>query len=287
MTSPRRLTTYLSAGLIGLGLSSVAGCGGPEKEGPIEQVEGTAARLVLPVEEENQLGQRREEEIEQQLTLVDDSEITGYVQELGRQVVQAAGDEVPEGIDIDFKVVREDETVNAFAIPGGSIYVYTGLLRAVDSEAELMAVLSHEVAHVTERHIAEQLAAQYGLQTLSALALGQEAGVLGQLVGTVAQQGSLITYTRAHEREADSTGIRYETQAGWDPHGYVSFFEHLSQMEGRGDWVPSWLQTHPAPEDRVENAREAIAQMDRVPRKTGRESYQTFKQLKLGGSGTK
>src|SRR5690606_20571391 len=153
---------------------------------------------------------------------------------------------VPEGIDIAFKVVRDDQQINAFAIPGGNIYVYTGLLRAVDSEAELLAVLSHEVAHVTERHIAEQLAAQYGLETLAAVALGRDAGVLGQLVGAVAGQGFLLTYSRDHEQEADAVGLGYETRAGWDPNGYVTFFEELAELEGSGGWVPSFLQTHPA-----------------------------------------
>lgn len=290
----RRLST-VSAGLlcavlaVGCRGSGSGDAGSNEDEGVIESAKSKAASVVLPVEEEKQLGEKMAAQIEQELQLVDDPELTGYVQQLGREVVRAAGDDVPEGIDIAFEVVRDDQQINAFAIPGGTIYVYTGLLRAVDSEAELLAVLSHEVAHVTERHIAEQLAAQYGIETLAAVALGRDAGVLGQLVGAVAGQGFLLKYSRDHEEEADAVGLGYETRAGWDPNGYVSFFEELAQLEqqGGGGWIPSFLQTHPASADRVEAARDRIAKLDDVPTKTGEDRYQQFKQRELRPSGAK
>lgn len=253
---------------------ALVGCSTTEGQGPIDTVQRKVAGFVLPIEEENELGQQMEAQLAQELKLLDDPEVVGYVRQLGQQIVQAAGDDVPEGIDFEFHVVDDDQTLNAFAIPGGRIYVYTGLLKAMKDEAELMGVLGHEVAHVTRRHIAQQLTAQYGAEALTSLigSFGGITGLVGQLAGNVASQGFLLKYSRDQEREADHVGVAYEARAGWDPHGMADFFRTLQEETG-GARAPSFLLTHPNPEERVENVRERIEELQPVPDRRNPERY--------------
>lgn len=218
-----------------------------------QSITRSAANLVLPPDQEEQLGEQMAAEIRREMRLIEGTELSSYVSRLGRKVVRVA--DAPQGIDFEFHVVDDDEQVNAFAIPGGHIYVTTGLLKAADNEAELMAVLSHEVAHVTQRHIAESLATQYGISMLGSLALGQNPSQLAQLVAGVAAQGYLLKYSRDDEREADEVGMRYLVQTGYSPYGYVTFFEELAGQSQ----PPAFLSSHPHPEERVTNARQMIA----------------------------
>lgn len=229
-----------------------------------------AADAIISVEEENRLGEQMAAQIAQKNELLQDSPVTTYVRELGQKVAAQAED-TPDGINYSFNVIEAPDTVNAFAIPGGHIYVYTGLLRQLEDEAELMAVLSHEVAHVAERHVAEQLVAQYGLQALQQVLLGQDAGLLGQLVANVTSQGYLLKHSRDAEREADRRGLRYQVAAGYDPHGFIDFFQRL---EGQGAQLPAFLLTHPPPEQRIENIRDQIEDLGQVPQRTNQERYQ-------------
>lgn len=237
-------------------------------------VQRSVAGVVLPVSQENELGREMEAQLARELVLLDDPKVVGYVRQLGQEIVKAAGDEVPEGIELEFDVVDDDQTINAFAIPGGHIYVYTGLLRAARDEAELMGVLGHEVAHVTRRHIAQQLTAQFGADALLAMvgSAGGLTGLVGQLAGSVASQGFMLKYSRDAERDADHVGLKYEADAGWDPHGMIDFFSMLERQRAGGG-VPSFLLTHPEPGERVENARARIAELDSVPRRRNPERY--------------
>jgi beta-barrel assembly-enhancing protease len=242
------------------------------------------ANAVLPVSRERRLGVQMAAELEQGLKLVRDPVVVDYVRGLGELIVDGAAGDIPEGIEFTFYVVDDDTTVNAFAIPGGNIYIFTGLLKLAEDEAELMGVLGHEVAHVTRRHIAQQLTAQYGLQFLTnAIGLfGGITGMLGQLAGSVASQGYLLKYSRDHEREADLYGVIYETRAGRDPHGMARFFAKMDALDAGGN-TPTFLLTHPDPEERVENVEEHISELVQVPTETGRERYQQLLQ-RLGAT---
>lgn len=249
----------------------------------VQSGQRAVANVVFPVSQEREVGQQMAAELQREMKFVRDPQVVGYIQQLGARIVAAAGEDVPEGIEFRFHVVDDDKTVNAFAIPGGDIYVYTGLLKLVEDEAELMGVLGHEVAHVTRRHIAQQLTTQFGLQALSAIALGQNAGLLTQLATAAASQGALLKYSRDHERDADHVGLKYEADAGWDPHGMVEFFAKMEQLGGSGGRMPTFLLTHPSPDERIENAEERIEELGRVPNERGRERYQQLLQ-RLGGA---
>lgn len=235
------------------------GCGGPANE--------AAADVLIPIEEENRLGQQMRAELEKELTIHSNAELQSYVKGLGQKAARGAGNQTPKGIKYDFIVVDDDKTVNAFAIPGGSIYVYTGLLKKASSEAEVMGVLGHEVAHVTNRHVAQRLVAIYGVSALAGIALGENPSTLAQIVANVAANGFLLKYSRDAEREADRYGVAFSARAGYDPNGFISFFK---KMEGGG---PAFLASHPAPAERVENTRKVIGQLTNPPTYTGAEVY--------------
>ncbi|MCA9297764.1 MAG: M48 family metalloprotease, partial [Phycisphaerales bacterium] len=223
---------------------SASGCG----------VDDIAAALLVPISDENALGADFADQVEAEQNLHPDPQVQQWIQDLGQSVLRGVED-VPEGITFTFQVIDDDETVNAFALPGGYIYFYTGLLLMADTEAEVAGVMGHEIAHVTQRHIAKRLVADFGYQTVVGMALGQEPGVFGSLVSNLLEAGGLITYGRGHESEADDVGIEYVIAAGYNPNGFVTFFEKLDAMQG-GINLPEWLSTHPLPSSRIENARE-------------------------------
>lgn len=232
------------------------------------------AGALISVEEEQRLGAQMAVQLEQEVELLDDPVVQDYVASVGQQIVASAPN-VPEGTEFRFRVIDAPDQVNAVTLPGGYIYVYSGLLRMVDTEAELAAVLAHEVAHVADRHVAAQLVQVVGLQTLASLALGEDPSMLARLVASVAATGSLLQFSRDAEREADRLGVLYTARGGWDPGGYVTFFQALSRMESGGN-VPTFLRSHPAPAERVANARENIAELSSVPSFSGSARYRSM-----------
>ncbi len=207
--------------------------------------------------------------------ILDDPELTQYIQSLGHKL----SSRVSDGEDkFEFFVV-EDASINAFALPGGFIGVHTGLIDATSTESELAGVLAHEVAHVTQDHIARRIHAQgqTGLMTsaalLAAVLLGAMAGVDGDAIaaaasvsqGVAAQQA--INFTRSNEYEADRVGIGVLADAGFDPQGMSDFFETLGKRSGiRGTQIPEFLRTHPLEANRVAESRNRAADYDPVER---------------------
>jgi predicted Zn-dependent protease len=184
------------------------------------------------------------------------------VQDLGRQL--ASRSERPD-LDWTFRVV-DDPVVNAFALPGGFIYVTRGILAHMNNEAELASVLGHEIGHVTARHSVSQLSkaqlTQLGLG-VGAIAAPEYVDRYGALLSTGV--GLLfLKFSRDDERQADDLGLRYMITAGYDPEPMVDMFEMLDRVsEGSGGGrVPGWMSTHPAPENRGARTRSRIARLD-------------------------
>jgi len=152
---------------------------------------------------------------------------------------------------------------NALALPGGKIYITAGLLRAMESECELAAVLGHEVGHVADRHNVQGLQRQMGVQLVAELA----AAAVGADGGTAARVGTQIVggmfnlkYSREDEYQADELGVRYMARAGYNPYGMVALLETLQEASGGGE-APGWteiLQTHPLTSNRIEEARRNV-----------------------------
>jgi predicted Zn-dependent protease len=233
-----------------------------------------AANVLLPPKQEEQLGANFSDQIASEVSFHPNDTVQSYIKDLGKLAVDSARarGEVPSGIEFEFRVIDDDETINAFAGPGGQIYFYSGLLKQADSAAEVLAVMCHEVAHVTERHIAERLVAIYGLEALKRAALGEDAGVLGNLVSSAVAQGFLLKYSRSHETEADDTGLTYMLATGYDPRGFISFFELIA--ESSGPRPPQFLSSHPFPENRIANIRKRLEGRTNVSSKSDRQRHQ-------------
>ncbi len=234
---------------------------------------GSPANAILSKSSEAQIGRAIMREIRNSNMIVEDPQIAEYISEIGHRIAVQAND---GDYSFSFFVV-DDSRINAFALPGGFIGVHTGLIEASRSEDELAGVLAHEVAHVTQRHIARAIHANSRQSMLStALMLG--AMILGAVggdadavqagiavaQGTSAQQR--INFTRSNEYEADRIGIRALAEAGFDPHGMSSFFEVLSRQDTSSPdrRVPEFLRTHPVTTARISEAKSRAADYPRI-----------------------
>lgn len=204
------------------------------------------------------MGREADPQITAQLGLVDDPELQRYVSDLGQGL--AAVSERPD-LPWSFKVV-DDPTVNAFALPGGFIYVTRGILARFDSEAELAGVLGHEIGHVTARHSVSQISRQQ-LQQIGlgvGMVLSEDIRAIGGLLSAGMQLMNL-RYSRGDETESDELGLRYMSREGYDPTSMVGVFDMLAQVGGDSEGrIPEWQLTHPYPENRADNIRARIAE---------------------------
>jgi len=222
---------------------------------------GDSGGAVISPTEEQKLGKEFLRSVRQQAHLVDDVDINAYLDSLGQRLASAASD--PAHTFTFFMV--EDSSINAFAGPGGFIGVHTGLIDAAENESELAGVLSHEIAHVTQRHLirAYEKANQMSLPTTAAIIAAVLLGVATKSDAGVAavsaiQAGSLqyqINFTRDNEKEADRIGMQIMHSAGYDPFGMSSFFERLQRSTRLyGEGLPDFLSTHPVTTDRIAEA---------------------------------
>lgn len=220
----------------------------------------TGERQLILVSESQEIAMGREydPQIVASMGLVNDPALQRYVSELGTRM--AASSERPH-LPWTFRVV-DDPVVNAFAVPGGFIYVTRGILAHFNSEAQLAAVLGHEIGHVTARHSVEQMSraqlAQIGLVAGVVFAPERFQGLVG--VAGVGMQVLFLKYGRDDERQADALGFRYMRRLDYDPRPMADVYtmlDRVSQAYGGGR-VPEWLSTHPNPEDRRERIEAMI-----------------------------
>jgi predicted Zn-dependent protease len=174
----------------------------------------------------------------------------------------------------------ESPEINAFACPGGFIYIYTGLLKTMDNEAQLAGVLAHEIGHVVARHSVKRLQQVLGIQVLLSIALGESSEITQKAIGTgfvLILQG----YSRQNEFEADYNGAYYMTTAGYHPRGMIQLFEKFKEMEkGRKDTaLDQLLASHPPTADRIAKVEEHIRSFNLADRELafGEKEYQNIK----------
>lgn len=228
-------------------------------------------------EQDVQLGQESAAEVRKKMPIIHDPFLTAYVNKVGKRL--AASQEAQEsGFPFSFEVVA-DPSINAFALPGGPMFINTGLLKAVDNEAELAGVMGHEMSHVILRHGTNQ-ASKAKLIELPALLGSQVAGgsMLGQLASAGIGLGAnsvLLKFSRTAESQADLMGSHIMAEAGYDPRQLAVFFEKLNG-EG-GARTVQFFSDHPNPDNREHAIEEEV---DRMPRET--YGYQTgdFQRMK-------
>lgn len=234
---------------------------------------GEPADRTLSPSEEREIGARIVAQLYQQGVIMDDPQLTSYVSAVGQRL--GAYNATRPVTGLNFFVVR-DATINAFALPGGYIGLNTGLIMASRNESEMAGVLGHEIAHVTQRHIARQLQGGEGWN-LATAALVIAAIIAGAADPDIVQAalgiglGSLqqrqISHIRAHELEADRLGIRTLSTAGYDPEGMATFFERMQQTARLyGSQLPEILRTHPVNATRISEARSRLQELGKRER---------------------
>lgn len=245
--------------------------------GCIHTSEGVAKALVSD-EQENQLGQQVKQQLDKQGTkYVQDPEIVNYVQGVAKKIFVSANKDRP-GVNWKVYVIDDPKQVNAFATPGGNLFVFSGLLMAADNEAELAGVWGHEAGHVVARHSARQMVDAMGMETVLGIALGQNPNQLAELAGTLAAKGALLSYSREDETAADEYGARYAAAAGYDPHALITFFQKLESMEGKQPSFAKYLSDHPLTADRVSHLQQYIAQKQLSGSELGADRLRPVKQ---------
>lgn len=209
------------------------------------------------IEKEIRIGKEYAQQLEQSMRMVQDPVVNEYINRIGQNLVRNSDAKVPFTI----KVV-DDDSVNAFALPGGFFYVNSGLILAADEEAELAGVMAHEIAHVAARH-ATRGATRAEVANLLSIPLIFVGGGIGYAAREAVGIGLPITFlkfSRGFEAEADYLGLQYMYKAGYDPNAFVAFFEKLeAQEKKKPGTLAKAFSTHPQTPDRIQKSQQEIA----------------------------
>lgn len=212
--------------------------------------------------QEAQLGQQYSQQLDSELAFIEDSTVQAWIDEMGAKLVA----ESPQSDQqFRFRVTAEPQ-INAFAIPGGFCYINSGLILAAENEAQVAAVVGHEINHVTMRHGMRSIQRATGINLL-ATALSADPGT-AQVANVVSQAGGVVAmrgFSREDEREADKYGVEAMYRAGYDPREAAKFFQILQRAEGsakNGTFLDRIVATHPTTNERIENIKEQAAQYD-------------------------
>lgn len=240
---------------------------------------GCAPSMTL--QQEAELGQQYAAEINRELPIVQDAQVSSYVNELGTSIVNRVDQ---RGLRYTFYVVNS-EAVNAFAVPGGYIYVNRGLIERATNASEFAGVLAHEIAHVVERHSAEQLQRAQNANLMASVVygvlLGREPSGVEQVGLQVGGSAYFASYSRSAEREADMEAVDYLVRSGYHPGGLTTFFRKLlDERERRPAAVEQWFSTHPLTEDRITEVEQRIAQVPSSSLRNLRRDTDAYQQFR-------
>lgn len=219
---------------------------------------GKKSLILISTNQEMSIGREMDQQLRQTETVLNDSLWDSYINELGLRIVA-----ISDRKDLPFRfAVIESDQINAFAAPGGYVYFYSGLIREMDTESELAAVMAHEISHVVARHSVKQLQSVLGASIVLELALGKRSDNTRALAGTAL--GVVMSgYSRAHETEADEFGTMYMVRAGWNPQGMVSMFQKLEEISGHHEmnFFEMLAASHPATAERIGHTQEQISRL--------------------------
>lgn len=230
---------------------------------------------LVSVSQEIAIGKQAHAQVRRQVPELRDAETADYVRSIGRALAaQAGGPKYPYSF-----TVADLRELNAFALPGGPVWIHRGLIHAATNESQLAGVVAHEIAHISQRHAADQLTkatmASWGLGVLGAL-LGNDGGATAAKVAAgFLADGLFLKFSRDDEREADRVGLQLLTRAGWDGRGMVELFETLSREQARDPGrVELFFSTHPSPQDRIRRLQADVG------KRTGRRDSARFQAIK-------
>lgn len=222
-------------------------------------VTGEDQYISLTTDQEIAMGlQAAPEMIQTYGGLYPDQEAQDVVDRVGYQVVQNSSANQTDW-QFDFHVLNDPETINAFALPGGPVFITSALLSRLETEGQLAGVLGHEIGHVVARHSAQRIAKQYlseGLVGAVVVAGGDYGQQAGQAAAMISQMVNM-SYGREDELQSDQLGVRFMSQAGYDPRSMINVMQILAEAGGGGG-QPEFFSTHPNPENRIQRIEEAI-----------------------------
>jgi beta-barrel assembly-enhancing protease len=237
-----------------------------------------AALQLLSVQDEIAIGRQAQQEVKQQTPEVTDPQVRGYVAELGgRLAAHASGEQYPYSFS-----TADYRELNAFALPGGPVWVHRGILAAAGNEAQVAGVLAHEVAHIARRHAARQMTkgtVANGLLGLLGAIIGNDGAgaAAAQVAAGVTANSFMLKFSRDDERDADREGVAIMSRAGYDTRGLIEFMQVLQTQQGKSPGsVAQFLSTHPAPESRVRDLQQLVA----ANPGGGRRTSERFSQVK-------
>ena len=224
---------------------------------------GRKSLMIVSAGEEVRMGAAAFAEIRAKEKVSTDVEANGRVQRIGQRIAAAVGNALP-GAKWEFVVFDEPKTVNAFALPGGKVGVYTGLLNLASSDDEVATVIGHEIAHVTARHGAERMS--QGL-VAGLVGAGVELGTaetkyadLARVLYGATATGATLAFSRGNESEADYIGLRYAAKAGYNPMAAITFWRKMAAAkDGQQHW--KWLSTHPPHTERIADLQKSMPEV--------------------------
>lgn len=228
----------------------------------VNPVTGEKQRVSLSPEQEMLLGQRSAPQMASEFGgLYPDKQVQEAVKTVGNRLVRQS-DAARSPYQYDFHVLADNRTINAFALPGGQIFITAALLERLETEDELAGVLGHEIGHVVGRHSAEQMATQElmsGLAGAATIALSDpNSGNSGAYIAQYVANMMSMKYGREDELESDEFGVKYLIQAGYEPEALLQVMKVLAEGSG-GNTPPEFASTHPSPANRMERIKAAIA----------------------------
>jgi predicted Zn-dependent protease len=196
-----------------------------------------------------------------------------YITAMGQKIVAAQKDR--ENLNFTFTLIDNDTTLNAFAVPGGHVFVYTGLLKASASSAEVAGVLAHEIGHVTMRHGANQLMKSSALSIVNQILFGGDSTSIANAVLSICENLLFLKFSRDDEYQADSCSVKYTVASQYNPFGMIHFFQTLSAKYGGGMGSFEVLSTHPDTDKRIQAVERVIGKTAGAPADDSTWTYTT------------
>lgn len=233
--------------------------------------------VLFSVQNDKDLGKQVSDEIAADPTtypLLNESQYPAaytYLRKVRDKILNSGEVYLKDDFDWNMHIIKDDNTLNAFCTPGGYIYVYTGLIKYLDSEEQLAGVLGHEIAHADRRHTSRSLQAQYGISILLSIISGKDSSTLKNIAANL----YLLKNSREHESEADEYSVKYLCPTDYQADGAADFFEKL--VAGGNDCTTAFFSTHPCPENRIEKIHQYKTDDQCTGNQTYSSEYAAFK----------
>lgn len=235
---------------------------------------------LFPLSDDIALGEQVSKQIESDtkqfpiLAEQGNEELYRYVRGITRKILNSGRVKHKDDFKWQIKIIDDVNTLNAFCTPGGYIYVYTGLIKFLDSEDQLAGVMGHEIAHADLRHSTRQMTKVYGVQTMLSVVTGKaDPGLMEQIALSIIN----LKFSRGHETESDNNSVHYLCGTSYNAAGAAGFFEKIQQQGGGRP--PAFMSTHPNPENRVENIHAKAAKSGCTGKSTNQAAYEKIKRL--------